>query len=278
MLRGSNIFGEGGINKKYNVNSFTIQDVIEDFLESISKSDLNCFVVKGCMALNNHFLNNKLPYARMTQDLDLHYYSRDDWERFVEESSLIATKNSLLGLSYRLISRRGFAKNANGDSLKFEASDGNTNFIFKVDMNFGGNIDFVNYNNSISFYSIPVILSDKLWVLSSQKICRRVKDLIDIYLISSNFNLNYVELCCKISNRLNESGRIINFSNLYILTESSIGDMKHAFDRYDQSVNIGLSFEELYNHVLNFVIPIYFYLNGNVKDFTKWDCSKKEWF
>ena len=278
-LTNSNIFGGSNVNKNNHKNEFfTTQDVIEDFLKSISKSYLNCFAVKGCMALNHHFINTKLPCARMTQDLDLHCYSREDWEEFVRDSAEIATKNSSLGLSYKLIGRRGFDKNPNGDSLKFgaESEDG---FYkeFKIDMNFGGDVDIVSYNDSISFYSIPVILSDKLTVFATRKICRRIKDLIDIYLICSNFNLSYFDLCSDISNRLKSSGRTIDFNNLYFLGNNSIDEMKHAFEMYNQSSSLAISFEDLFKVVLDFSVPIYFCLNRNPINVYNWDYSKKEW-
>lgn len=269
----SNSFGESP-----NINSYSTQEVIEDFLKSISKSDLNCFAVKGCMALNNHFINKRLPFARMTQDLDLHCYSRENWENFVEESSKIATLNSKIGATYKLISRRGFDKNPNGDSLKYQASfvKGGT-IDFKVDMNFGSDVDIISYDDCISFYSIPVILSDKLTVLATRKICRRIKDLIDIYLICSNFDLQYLEICSKIKNRLDSTNRSIDLNNLYFLNDGSIEEMKHAFSKYDQSVKMDVSFEELFYKVLDFVSPIYLYLNDNIKVIDFWDSKKGEW-
>ena len=48
--------------------------VINDFLSALVNSDLNKFVVKGCIALRknlNGLLDSKV--LRLTKDLDLHY-------------------------------------------------------------------------------------------------------------------------------------------------------------------------------------------------------------
>lgn len=125
--------------------------------------------------------------------------------------------------------------------------------------------------------SIPVILSDKLHVLQSKKICRRIKDLIDVYLICDNFDLNYFNLCSKIEDRLSKYGRVINFENLFFLDNSNLDLMCNAFMKYDQSSNLNISFEDLFKVVLDFSVPIYFCLNRNPINVYNWDCSKKEW-
>lgn len=142
---------------------------------------------------------------------------------------------------------------------------------------FGGNVDIVSYEDSVSFYSLSVILSDKLTVFATKKVCRRIKDLIDIYLICSNFDLDYFELCSKISHRLESSNRNIDFENLYFLESGSTDEMKHAFEKYNQSSNLGVSFEELFNVVLDFSVPIYFCLNKTPINVISWNHLKKEW-
>ncbi|WP_304427942.1 nucleotidyl transferase AbiEii/AbiGii toxin family protein [uncultured Clostridium sp.] len=197
-LKEMNIFGNT------DKPSLNIKDILKDFLNAIGEDYYNEFVVKGCMALNNHFNYNNLGDARQTRYIDLHYYNREDWENFVKHSSMTSTMNSKLRITYELIWRRGFIKNPNGDSLKFKAVTLSGDiFEFSVDMNFGNVVDLVKLEESkLSFYSIPVILSDKLTVLSTRIVCRRIKDLLDIYLISSNFDLSYIDLCVSIKKRL----------------------------------------------------------------------------
>ena len=125
--------------------------------------------------------------------------------------------------------------------------------------------------------SIPVILSDKLHVLQSKKICRRIKDLIDVYLICDNFDLSYFNLCSKIEDRLSKSGREIDFQNLFFLDTSNLDLMYRAFMKYDQSSNLNISFEDLYSKVLSFVMPIYFYLSGSVENLIEWDSKEGKW-
>lgn len=273
-LKEMNIFGNT------DKPSLNIKDILKDFLNAIGEDYHNEFVVKGCMALNNHFNYNNLGDARQTRDIDLHYYNREDWENFVKHSSITSTMNSKLSITYELIWRRGFIKNPNGDSLKFKAvTPSGDIFEFSVDMNFGNDVDLVKLEESkLRFYSIPVILSDKLTVLSTRIVCRRIKDLLDIYLISSNFDLSYIDLCVSIKKRFIDTNRALDFNNLYFLKVNSLNEILHALDKYSESSKINKDYIAVINQVIDFVIPIYSYLGEGVFcNLDKWDCSERKW-
>lgn len=258
-------------------NSFddvvSVEYYIKDFIDSLSTTLLRDFVIKGCMALK-YSLDSVDTSFRLTRDLDIHCFNREDWDLFVENCCYVATNNSPNGITYTLLSRRGYEKNPNGDSLIIDA-DGTK---FNIDMNIGSDVDFYeDEGTSIRFYSIPSILADKIYVSSKITICRRIKDLIDIYFILSEFDIEYYPNCTKIADRLNLTSRDIDFSNIFIYNESNIPSLEHAFIKYTESTSLDIDFEDMMDRIIGFTIPIYSYLNGKPFNYSYWSKEHLKW-
>lgn len=135
----------------------------------------------------------------------------------------------------------------------------------------------VKYNEDglLPFYSINSILSDKIHVLGDRKVCRRVKDLIDVYFILQYRDVEYLDLIKSINTRGSLTGRSYEFSHPFILDLNNFESISHAFNKYEPKLNV--EFKEFYSKVISFTLPIFNGLNGNLMDFSHWDCKKGEW-
>lgn len=247
------------------------EEVMLDFLDAVSDVYKNSMMLKGCMALYLHSDNKT--NLRQTRDLDFNFFGLSDWEDFCKYSPTLASKFSKLNFKYEITSRRGFAKNPNGDSIKFKATRGSTIVEFKIDMNIG-NSDFSRLTNkltstSILVYNIYGILSDKLTVLSSKKLCRRIKDLIDVFYISSNFNPDFNTIVKSI--QIKYSAEIQkNLNPCFILDLNNYSDLEHAYNVYDMGDVAKEDFKAVYKRSLEFVSPIFEYLEDGKLSYGSW--------
>ena len=256
----------------------TVEEIMADFLDAVSRVYSNSMMLKGCMALYIHtdFKTN----LRKTRDLDFDFFSLEDWEDFCKNSSLIASKHSKLKFNYTVVSRRGFSKNPNGDSIKFKASNGNRVVEFKIDMNIGNN-DFSNLNRKITespinLYSITGILCDKISVLATRKLCRRIKDIIDVYYICSNFNVDFDLVVASIISKYGEEIQR-NLNPCFVLNLENYDNLNHAYSVYDLGDVDKDDFIRVYEKVSMFVSPIYEFLADGKLHYTLWDKGKGLW-
>ena len=230
---------------------FTLEEVIYDFLDSVNNiKDL--FVLKGCYALKYHIKD--LNKFRNTKDIDFHCFSKNDWITFIESFETIASSNSKLGLKYVLVKRRGFDKNPNSDRLTINVEK-NIEVIetFTIDMNIGGIVDFDVLDNGLRYYSLASILADKLHVLQSIKIFRRIKDFIDIYCIATSFDFNGRYLCSTIKDRFRYTGReFVPSNDLFYNNKENIAMMRHAYEKYSGDIKFRIDFNQALGVVKSF--------------------------
>lgn len=260
-------------------NILRIETVMLDFLEGISDKYGGEFMLKGCLCLNNYLRSGVS--RRMTSDIDLTMYSKSSWERFVIDACELATTNSILGFKYTLVKRRGFSKNPLSDSLNIAVRyRDKICYTFKLDMNIKTNerlleVDAKIGSSRLRVYSVYGILSDKINVLCSIKCCRRIKDLIDVYIISKNFNIELKEIIDVLSIRFPE---IENIDEYYVCNENNINNIEHAFNKYKNN-GIKFSFSEVYSGVLKFISMILVVISDKtvpVQDL-EWSCKDEEW-
>ena len=254
--------------------SESLEIVMEDFLQGIDELVKEKFILKGCMALKRHLpINNLSMNMRQTADIDFSAVDKESWEDLVNNCAEIATLNSTLGCHYQLLSRRGFDKNPNSDSLKIKYDNGQSSGIFKIDMNVkpGDSAFYVNMGTtSMKVYSISGILSDKLSVLLSPKLCRRIKDLIDVYYLSNSTIYLLDDLVEGLKDFESEG---------FILSPGNHDIIRHAYDKYKMDNVDKPRFEEVYIRVLSFIIPIYLkkFKNQNLLNVERWDFESGKW-
>ena len=259
-------------------DSITTEEVMADFLDAISKIYSNSMLLKGCMALYIH--SDLKTNLRKTRDLDFNFFYLEDWEDFCENSFLIATKFSKLKFTYAITKRRGFDKNPSGDSLKFKASKDGQVIEFKIDMNIGGNelseLNSELTRSPINLYSVYGILSDKLKVLSERKLCRRIKDLIDVYYISTTMCIDFKVLVDAILFKYKEE-ILGNLNPCFVLDLENYDQIKYAYDKYDIGDIKKEDFEVVYAVVVYFVSPVYEFLLDRELCYSSWSKEELLW-
>lgn len=131
------------------------------------------------------------------------------------------------------------------------------------DLKYSDNSDY------IKLYNIYGILRDKIKVVMTKKVCRRVKDLIDIYMIITSIDIDYN----KVLNVVDTLEPVENF----LCMSGSKEIIEHAYDKYK---NVDKpDFEDMLCLVIKFILPIVYRINygKGIYEFTKWDSKKGKW-
>ena len=225
---------------------FKVLDIIKDFAENCGDYDQ---ILKGGLALSYLYGDNQ-PSARATVDIDYNFQEEKIWEEFKNNSCIIATNNSKLNLIYELKKAK---VNPNGESLyitwtnKDETSKGK----FKIDMNYGDYCKSTKKLN-LNIYAPEMILTDKICVLCSPNIRRRVKDLYDIYLVASHETFELKDLLFEMKTKLNS--RSFKLGKLSLLNYLFLSEIEFAYKKL-RLMDMP-PFEEICLKVLKFVLPL----------------------
>lgn len=102
--------------------------------------------------------------------------------------------------------------------------------------------------------TIEKILVDKIYVCSTRKIFRRIKDVIDLYILSYSWKGSYRSLL----NLSKDADRA--FENFEKFTEN-FSDLEHAYKKYSNSASGG-DFKEVYKRVFAFLAPFVMHYDG----------------
>lgn len=270
-------------SKKYKLNNMSIRQVLDEVISILAYSDYsNIFVFKGgnCIASMVNELNLPIQ-ARYTTDIDLHWrgYSKVLWENFVTDVAGLLTVKSKLGLSYKLTGRRGIRNNSNGDSLCIQVlNKGIPIYELDIDMNFSdkkiGVQKYKTITNRVNYigYNDYTILADKLRVLTQRKICRRIKDLYDVYLYSFRKDISSKELINMILLKWENS----ELGVIFLLEAKNIGDMEHSYNKYDFNYS-NPSFNIVYTRVVKFAAPIFSMVKHKQYMDVKWNTERECW-
>ena len=81
------------------------------------------------------------------------------------------------------------------------------------------------------------IMIEKLQVLSSIKVCRRVKDLIDVYYLITNFDFDYDEIFDIMQTKTDLIDSMLT-DGCFILMDDKRDLIKNAFDKYKSLIVI----------------------------------------
>ena len=186
--------------------------------------------------------------TRHTVDIDANWNS-DDWPSGIQmqESIQKALKSSNINLIVSLYRMYG-----EGRSAGFELSDpssGEALFTMDIDVNRPiahtkiYEIEEIRFRGS----SLLQILADKLSVVSSDKVFRRIKDVVDLYYISKIHIFNWKEVLQK----LKDSDRSLGSFNGFI---NRPDDLRHAYDKFRFSGDVCKpSFEDVYHTVRMYI-------------------------
>jgi len=112
---------------------------------------------------------------------------------------------------------------------------------------------------------------NKLDSLTTIKICRRIKDFYDIYVISCVQDF----LMKEILSGWNSMDKKMPITGVYILSPFSVDNLAHAYDKF-YGIARKPSFEGLYTDVMDFVVPI-FECIGRGRDNIRWISAERRW-
>ena len=139
-----------------------------------------------------------------------------------------------------------------GRSAGFELVDSQTEeviFTMDIDVNRPEPPTKIYEVDGFRFRGVaPVqMIADKLAVISSDKIFRRIKDVVDLYFISKVYDLD----CGKIADTLKNSERTLGDFNSFLHREDELKRSYEKF-RFDGNLTKPL-FDDVYNSVLSFI-------------------------
>ena len=224
----------------------TDRNNLHEYFSTIINSIINALynanlpiVFKG-MAINRIILkNNNAPFIRETEDID------GDWigeQLPVEEieNQINKALSSLDNIVVKTYRNYGEHISAGFDILQFNRKIGS------FDLSIRKNEFYKLYDiDGIKFYgqTLDKTIADKIFVLSTRKIFRRPKDLLDLYCLSSITTINKDVII----NILNKSNRLLEeFKPLY----NQKDEIQHAYESMFWLENKP-PFEEVYDCCIN---------------------------
>ena len=189
--------------------------------------------------------------TRHTVDIDANWYSdtAPSAEQMVE-SLQKALRNCGIDLNVSLYRMYG-----EGRSAGFELSDtatGDVLFTMDVDVNRPASKTKIYEVNGIHFCGVAPsqMIADKISAISTDKVFRRIKDVVDLYYISKVFAFNKAEVL----ETLKTSGRNLDSFNGFLHRP---GDLRHSYEKFRFSGEVDKPpFDEVYRSVKAYVKDI----------------------
>lgn len=257
----------------------TLEDILKDFIEMIPEEYKQSFIIKGCISLK---LNLSIfDEYRLTTDIDMSLRSQKDWLNFI--SAIPETLNkSKLGYSYNLKSTRGFNEKYRSDSIEIEAVKDNVHFIFSVDMNIKEkdllfSETYQLNNTEIPLYQVTGMLADKLSVIATKTVCRRVKDLIDINEIINSIDISMKDVIFALKVLRPQLQENIQNDGIFIFDIANKTSLEHAYNKYI-TINYAKPYlEDILNNIAIFATPIFTNILNKKCTNEKWDRTEKRW-
>lgn len=189
--------------------------------------------------------------TRHTVDIDANWYSdtAPSAEQMVE-SLQKALQNCGIDLNVNLYRMYG-----DGRSAGFELSDtanGDVLFTMDVDVNRPASKTKIYEVDGIHFCGVAPsqMIADKISAISTDKVFRRIKDVVDLYYISKVFAFNKAEVLEALKN----SGRSLDSFNGFL---HRLDDLRHSYEKFRFSGNADKPpFDEVYRSVKAYVKDI----------------------
>lgn len=204
---------------------------------------------KGSMVLKACLLEaGYLEETRHTVDIDANWYSAmpPTAEQMVD-SLQKAIRESEIGLNVKLYRMYG-----EGRSAGFELADAVTEevlFTMDIDVNRPMPPTKIYEIEGVRFCGVaPVqMIADKLSVVSTDKVFRRIKDVVDLYYLSKVFDFNLND----ITQTLKNSGRNLDSFHGFLCRPE---DLKRSYEKFRFAGNVHkLDFQEVYCAVKAFI-------------------------
>ena len=226
-----------------NSNDIELESFLHNVITEISK--LNAPIVfKGGLALKDllYMSNPKQKIERRTIDIDA------NWTGDIDEKEIFKVLETAIKKVEPTYSLKCYRMASEHKSMGFEIIDDMKEIITKIDLDIKDNPFYVIFtinNTNIKYSSIEKILADKLFALSGTKVFRRGKDLLDVYLIISDndLDLDKIKDILKYDNR-----KLDNFKTMIDNEEL----MKKAYDSL-RGITNKPDFAQVWNKVIEYL-------------------------
>ncbi len=207
---------------------------------------------KGAMVLKACLLEaGYIAEIRHTMDIDANWYSdTPPSAEQMEKSLTTALRGNGIDLEVRLYRMYSEARSA-GFELSLPAT-GEILFTMDMDVNRPVQSTQIYEISGLCFRGITPtqMLTDKVAVISSDKVFRRIKDVVDVYYLSKVFDLDRNALMQTLKN----SGRQLEGFDAFL---HRTDDLRHAYEkfRFDGGANKP-SFDAVYDAVREYIKDI----------------------
>ena len=221
-------------------------------------------VFKGAMILNLLIReNNPSLVKRGTRDIDGDWVGEAPSMEQMESALRNAVKNVDSTLDVLISREYGERKSAG-----FKIVDENEEKIASIDLSVRRNEyaePYISYINQVTIRgaSISKMMSDKLYAVSGMGICRRLKDLLDIYVMSYISEFYTSEICDIWENTGRVPDKFAQFRSEKEEIEKAYMKMKGVINKPE--------FSELYDRLSIFLLP---FLESGGKVPAVWDGMK----
>lgn len=206
-------------------------------------------VFKGAMILKylQDVYGNPSGLNRNTRDVD------GDW---IGDPPTMNYLYTMLDTAIRRLGYTNFELNvtrewAEKKSVGFSLRIPDYNIVVGIDLSVKKNIFSTVYTgvNGINFLgqTMDKIIADKIVVLTHKTVCRRIKDFIDLYILS----FMYCDSFNAIMRAINMSGNQIGLADTF---RTHADDMRHAYSKY-RNESSKLDFDIVYKRVYIFAYP-----------------------
>ena len=203
-------------------------------------------VLKACLAEAG--FSDKI---RHTEDIDANWYSGTAPTcEHMTESINKALRDKGICLEASLFRMYGEGRSA-GFELK-DSTSGKEVFSMDIDVNRPLQPTKVYQIGEIRFRGITPyqIMADKVSVVSTGKVFRRIKDVIDLYYLSQIFDYTPGQLLETISN----SGRSLGDFSSFLY---DVSNLQHAYEKFHFYDGVAKPpFEDVYKSVVSFIRPL----------------------
>lgn len=241
-----------------------LMELLYRIMEELSKNGVP-IVFKGAMVLNLLLREyNPSLVERGTRDIDGDWIGAAPTMEQMEFSIRLAVKSVDDTLDVVINRKYGEKKSAG-----FKIIDENQEKIASIDLSVRQNDyteSYISYINHIAIKgaSINKMMSDKLFATSESGICRRVKDLLDIYVMSYVSTFRTIDIYDIWESTGRVPGNFINFKNQKSDIENAYCKMKGIINKPE--------FSAMYNRLTKFLMPFF---NPDEKPSAIWEGN--EW-
>jgi hypothetical protein len=256
--------------------------ILADMVWSLQHSEFaDSFLLKGAFVLMSAVRQSGInDLTRGTEDIDMNFHSLERWELLVSQLCDILNRGTRIRAHYTIKDRRGINLEYLSDSISLDVVVASKHAAVKIDMNvkplLTKKANYTLPELSFSGADMYTMLSDKLKVLSSGKMIRRIKDLTDVYIISCLRNFRLTETVSALRALNTEISQPI-----FLLDGNHIEGgrgMRRAYDKQVRMRRLNVEFDVVFVRVLNFSIPIYQGLvTGEADKYAVWSTEKGKW-